>query len=120
MHLDVRRGQVDFASIADAYQIIKDTSMSVLVPFGATGRKLVNRVRRADPVQSRLSRAERRQIERHSVLLFENAVTPALGRDFEYAYEQQYVILANDSVYDEMLGVDLTKLGFHDSGELVI
>jgi len=120
MHLDVRRGQVDFASIADAYQIIKDTSMSVLVPFGATGRKLVNRVRRADPVQSRLSRVERRQIERHSVSLFENAVTPAPGRDFEYAYEQQYVILANDSVYDEMLGVDLTKLGFHDSGELVI
>jgi len=120
MHVDARKGHVEFANIAKAYQIIRDTSLRVLIPYGKNGKRIWERVRRANPIDRPLSRTERKEIDRYSISLFENLVTPALGRDFEYAYDGQYILLLNPSLYDLHVGFDPKKIGYIDSGSLII
>ena len=120
MHVDARKGHIEFANIAKAYQIIRDASLRVLIPFGTKGKRLWERVRRADPHKRPLSRSERKEVDRYSISLFENLVMPAIGRDFEYAYDGQYILLLNPSLYDKKVGFDVKKIGYIDPGSLVI
>lgn len=120
MHVDARKGHIEFADIAKAYQIIRDASLRVLVPYGKTGKRLLERVRHADPIARPLTRMERKEVDRYSISLFENLVQPAIGRDFEYAYDGQYILLLNPSLYDEHVGFDVKKIGYIDPGSLVV
>ncbi len=120
MHVDARKGHIEFADIAKAYQIINDASLRVLIPFGNTGKRLLQRVRNADPIARPLTRIERQEVVRYSISLFENLVLPAIGRDFEYAYDGQFILLLNPSLYDENLGFDVKKIGYIDPGSLVV
>jgi CRISPR-associated endonuclease/helicase Cas3 len=120
MHVDARIGHIDFADIAKEYQIIRDASLRVLIPYGKTGKRLLERVRHADPITRPLTRMERKEVDRYSISLFENLVLPAIGRDFEYAYEGQYILLLNPSLYDEKVGFDVKKIGYIDPGSLVV
>ena len=120
MHVDARKGHIEFANIAKAYQIIGDASIRVLIPYGAKGKRLWERVRRSNPHQSPLSRMERKDVDRYSISLFDNLVMPAMGRDFEYAYDGQYILLLNPSLYDQKVGFDVKKIGYIDPGSLVI
>ena len=63
---------------------------------------------------------ERKDVDRYSISLFDNLVMPAMGRDFEYAYDGQYILLLNPSLYDQKVGFDVKKIGYIDPGSLVI
>jgi CRISPR-associated endonuclease/helicase Cas3 len=121
MHIDgLRRGMVDFESIADAYRLIDDRSTPVVVPFNKEARLLINRLRSSDPVTKPISRCERQQLGQFSVSLFSHVVEKNIGSEFEFAYEGQFVVLLNESLYDSDLGIDLAKINFIDPGRLVI
>ena len=120
MHVDARKGHIEFADIAKAYQIIRDASLRVLIPYGKTGKRLWERVRHAHPIDRPLTRLERKEVDRYSISLFENLVLPAIGRDFEYACDGQYILLLNPSLYDENVGFDVKKIGYLDPGSLVV
>jgi CRISPR-associated endonuclease/helicase Cas3 len=121
MHIDgLRKGMVDFEAIADAYRLIDDRSTPVVVPFNKEARLLINRLRSSDPATKPLSRRERQQIGQFSVSLFSHVVEKNMGSEFEFAYEGQFVVLLNESLYDSDLGIDLSKVNFIDPGSLVI
>ncbi|MCU0718105.1 MAG: CRISPR-associated helicase Cas3' [Pirellula sp.] len=120
MHRDVTKGNVDFSSIGSAYQLIKDEGISVVVPYNKEARTLMKRLRKTNPIDHPLPRSERKQIDRYSVRLFPQHVLPHINRDFELAFGDRYTLLANESLYDPNVGMDVAKMGMVDAGDLVI
>lgn len=120
MHLDITKGHVDFSSIGSAYQLIKDDGVSVVVPYNTEARKIMQRLRTTNPIDHPLPRVEKKMIERFSVTLFSQHVLPHIGRDFETVYGERYVLLSNEHLYDQDVGIDLSRLGVIDPGDLVI
>ncbi len=120
MHSNLMKCEVDFDSIANAYQFIEDTTFSVVVPYGQQGRDWCQRLRETKPEIAPLSRGDRQSIQQYSVSLYREPVLKGLGRDFELVYGGQYIVLASESLYDKDIGIDLTKTGWLDPEQSVI
>lgn len=121
LHIDgVRKGMVDFESIAAAYKMIEDDSIPVLVPFNSEARTYIKRLRSTVPSMHPLTRKDRQKIARYSVPVFSSTVAKFLGSEFETVYDNLFFVLLNESLYGAEIGIDLSKVGEIDSGALVV
>jgi CRISPR-associated endonuclease/helicase Cas3 len=118
MHMQI--GQINFESIASAYRLIEDDTISVVVPYDRESRQFIKRLSGWKTGNKPLTLKEHRKIQHYSVSLFRDIVYRNLGNDFLEVCDGQFVVLANDSLYSKDTGVDLSKLGWIDPGQLVI
>lgn len=118
MHLKI--GQVNFESIANAYRLIEDDTLSVIVPYSRRGRSIIGKLLSCDIKQQPLTLEEHRETQQFSVSLFKDVVRQNLGGDFKEVCDGQFIVTTNDSLYTEETGIDLSKFGWIDPGRLVV
>ncbi|HVK99878.1 MAG TPA: CRISPR-associated helicase Cas3' [Dongiaceae bacterium] len=104
---DARMGSVQFRAAADRFQLIPDNGVTVLVPYGEQGFKLLDQLRHRGP-----ERWLMRKLQRLSVNVYENEFSAlcALGAVSELqpgiwgvcvtnAYDEQLGLLPADQIY---------------------
>jgi CRISPR-associated endonuclease/helicase Cas3 len=118
--MNMQIGQINFESIASAYRLIEDDTISVVVPYDREARQFIKRLTDWKSGNKPLTLKEHRKIQQYSVSLFRDVVCRNLGGEFLEVCDGQFVVLANESLYTEDTGVDLSKIGWIDPGQLVI
>lgn len=99
---------LQFRTAADAYKLIRDEQLPVVVPYEAKGRALVEELRR---MEFPPSRAFLRKLQRFTVNLHE--------RQFKTLFDNKAAVmcheccvLMNSEAYDDDLGLKLDVIGF--------
>jgi CRISPR-associated endonuclease/helicase Cas3 len=118
--MNMQIGQINFESIASAYRLIEDDTISVVVPYDREARQFIKRLTDWKSGNKPLTLKQHRKIQQYSVGLFRDIVCRNLGGEFVEVCDGQLVVLANESLYTEDTGVDLSKIGWIDPGQLVI
>lgn len=95
-----------FRTAAALFRMIEDAAQSVIVPWGKTGKQLVDRLMEDAPPD----RAVRRRLQRYTVPLYENIFKALVGKDIEIRHEA-YPVLTNSIIYDEQMGLRPEMMG---------
>jgi CRISPR-associated endonuclease/helicase Cas3 len=114
--MNMQIGQINFESIASAYRLIEDDTINVVVPYDREARQFIKRLTDWKSGNKPLTLKEHRKIQQYSVSLFRDVVCRNLGGEFLEVCDGQFVVLANESLYTEDTGVDLSKIGWIDPG----
>lgn len=100
----------DFRDAAERFQLIDDNGVTIFVPYGKKGERLLKKLRTKGP-----SRELMRKLQRYSVTLFDNLYRQ-MDQDLEIISDQsgkqQFPILTGPSSYDHKLGVRIDRPGF--------
>ncbi|MCA9248065.1 MAG: CRISPR-associated endonuclease Cas3'' [Planctomycetales bacterium] len=104
----------DFRTAAERFRMIDDATVSVFVPYGKEGPRLLETLRYAGP-----SRQLLRQLQRYTVGVYQQAYDAMRSADIE-ELPSGYAILVNADAYDDRLGLRTDRIGFHEPESLVI
>ena len=107
----------NFATAAERYRWIDDTSKTVFVPYGGEGKQLLEALRAA--IEQPPSRRLLRKLQRYSVGLYERVFNSMVGTDIELL-ENGHAVLLNNTCYDNRLGFRSDLGGFHEPETLVL
>lgn len=118
-HLDVTKGEVNFSTIGREFRMIHEATIPIVVPYDEDAKRMLKRLRSSTPESQPLSRSERRLLDRFTVSLFLQHAQPGIGKDFQYLYGDQYLVLENRNLYDKEMGIDLSRLNIFDPGDLI-
>ena len=109
-----------FRTAAERFRMIEDNTQPVFVPYADEGSKLIEQLRRpSTPENPAVLRKLLRQLQRYSVSLFTNVYESMLTRDIELVHDR-FAVIANETMYDDRLGLRLDLAGYHEPETLVI
>lgn len=103
----------DFRTASERFRLIEEQGQTVLVPYGPTGQKLLEQLRKTDGPNRRLLR----QLQRYSVTLYDQLFR-VMAPDIELIHGQ-YPALINLSAYDKKLGVRIDRPGYVEPSSLI-
>ncbi len=103
-----------FKNCAEKFRLIDDNSEPVIVPYGETGRVLLEEVRRtSDPGRLRYLA---RKLQRYTVTVPKAQHTIALDQGVIQLVHDRFPLLNSDVHYDEAFGLNLTGSPTSDGG----
>lgn len=108
----------NFRDAADRFQLIESDGVSVFVPYGEEGARLLDQLRTRGP-----DRLLMRRLQRYTVTLFEQLYR-LMFRDLELwkdpAGRGEFPILVSPGAYDDKLGVRIDRPGYVEPDRLIL
>ena len=95
-----------FRKVGQTFRLIKDTSKSVIVPWGDEGRELCEGLRHIPPPQPR---DLLRRLQRYTVQIHQRIWNGSIGRTVEMVFDRYPVLMSPEIHYDESLGLVLDR-----------
>lgn len=120
MFADAQNVTFQFRTAAQEFQLIDDASRAVFVPWSVSGRRIEAEMRSRrfadNPV---FQRDVLRRAQRYIVPIYENIFRSMVGSVIELLNDN-LAILLNQSMYSDEVGLDLTRIGYHEPESMIV
>jgi len=95
-----------FASVAKEFKLIEDSGKQLVIPWGDTGRGLVDELRnpRREPTRALL-----RRLQRFTIRIHRRVWDQHVGRDIELAHERYPFLIFPEAHYNDQLGLNFNN-----------
>lgn len=118
----IERLYFQFRTASDAFRFIEEVGKPVFVPYGETGRRLIEELRAVRIDDDRYGRGELRKLlrrlQRYTVNIYEPVYNAMIDRDIE-RLDSGYDVLVNEDCYDDRLGFLAERAGCHEPDRLI-
>lgn len=118
----IERLYFQFRTASDAFRFIEEVGKPVFVPYGETGRQLIEELRAVRIDADRYGHGELRRLlrrlQRYAINIYEPVYNAMIDRDIE-RLDTGYDVLINEGCYDDQLGFRAEKAGYHEPDALI-
>ena len=108
-----------FRTASEQFRFIDDAAQSLFVPWSDKGERLEEEIRSpAFDENIAFRRNVLRRAQRFMVPVYENVFRSMIGTDIELINDN-FAVLVNRDLYSDQIGLDITKLGYHEPESLI-